>query len=556
MKSLQAGIGLLLLLICLKVAASPVTLPSLWGAQQQYGSLRSKGFGLLTVFWPQEAVGTPEGHRHLAAMAQAGFKFYGAGLAIFEESVSLDAAFLQARIAPELIAALEDDVAGHDTMLQKHKDEWHTEETEEYEEIINDWQARQLGVGGKHVTAVANLMSGKPPVGISRTGTIVAEVERIYDEYEGEEEDLSYMYLTSNTSLPIDIINMSTYFMIFEATQAMSKYADDVGGAIQVMYAGNDFPTPLYGHGDDGTQLLSFITVGSCAPTGYFSYFTRAGKHLTISAPSDADIQTIAAGTGELTSFGGTSGAVPLVSGALADVLSIIPNLNLDEAIHILQTTAIPTAINARDEGSGVLNYYKLLRVAEKIHHAATGDQQKIKRLIYDDSMYDFRAEAQQYQQAAQADPANALFALRLAFFLDPHDNDTRSQLAAIYRQAGYVSQALFYDNPTTASDDPRIANIANYRQLLQRVTQIPVFDDSGTDFSAAFRHYLKLAINHPQRPEMLEMLVSRLTHAELLAAQFSGDLMQDLQLDPAALAKEKPYLFAALKRQQRRLLD
>ena len=548
MKSLQTGICFFLLWVCLKVAAAPVNLPSVWS--QQYGNLRSKSFGLLTLFWPQEAVGAPEGHRHLVAMAEAGFNFDETGLAIFEESVSLDDAFLQANIAPELIAALEDDVAGHDTMLQEHQDEWYTEE---YEEIINDWQARQLGVGGRHVTAVANLMSGKPPVGISLTGAIVAEVERTYSE---DEDDMSYMILISNTHRHIDIINMSLYFTSFEAIQALSEYAAEVGGIIQVVCAGNDFPTPLYGQGDDGTQLLNLITVGSCAPTGYFSYFSRAGKRLTISAPSDDDIQSIAAGTGELTSFGGTSGAAPLVSGALADVLSIIPYLNLDEVIHLLQTTAIPTSINARNEGSGVLNYYKLLRVAEKIHHTAAGDRQKIKQLIYDDSMYDFSAEAQQYQQAAQDNPDNALHALRLAFFLNPHNNDTRTQLATLYRQAGYESQALFYDNPTTASDDPRIANIVKYRQLLQIITQIPVFDDKGKDFSAAFKYYINLAINQPQRPEILEMLVSRLTRANLRAAKFSGDLMQDLQLDPAALAKEKPYLFAALKRQQKRLLD
>lgn len=523
-------------------------LPRLWS--QLYPDLHSKSFGRLTMFWAQEAVGAPEGHCYIAQLEAAGFVFHESGIGIFEEEVTLDAAFLQARIAPQLIAALKESVADYGKMLREAAADWHTDD---YVKIAEAWRKRQLGVGARHVTAVANLLSGEPPVGISRKGVIAAEVERTYYESDGN----TYMKLVGNSTHRLDIVNLSSYFTDFQTVQALAAYGSAPGnGILYVMCAGNDFPTPLYGHGDDGTVPLPLITVGSCAPTGYFSSFSRAGEYLTISAPSDEDIQSIAAGTGGFTAFGGSSGAAPLVSGALADVVSMLPQLTHAQAIYMLQMTAIPTAINARGEGHGVLNYYKLLRVAESIHTAAAGDVEKVAELIFTPSLYDFSAEAAQQRAAAQqADPDTAFVKLREAFFLDPHDRMTRTQLAAIYREAGYEAQALFYDNPDVAMAEHRVTRVANYRQALKAMAKTEIFAAAG-GFSTRFKHCLDLALDNPQRPELLETLLSRLSRAALQDAQLSGDLMQALQLDPAVLVLEKPRLFAVLQRQQQRLLQ
>ena len=548
MKFLHAG--LLLLLLSLQGGPAPAAtgLPSLW--PQQYGSLQSKKFGVLSAFWAQAMVGAPEGHRYLAVLEGEGFEFYQPSIGIFEESVSLDAAFLQARVAPALIAVLEEEVAKHEAMLQEHAAAWYTED---YTEIIEAWQQRKLGKDGEHVTAVANILSGKPPVGISRKGEITAEVEQAY-EADDNDKDITRMGLVSNTTQLIDILNMSTYFLRFEATQAISDYAAESGGVLCVLCAGNDFPTPLYGKGDRGTNKLNVITVGSCAPTGYFSPFSRAGEHLTISAPSDDYILSIAAGTGKLTSFSGTSGAAPLVSGALADVISIIPDLTRDEATHMLQKTAIATSINALQEGSGVLNYYKLLRVAAKIQQTAAGDRHKIRKLIYDDTMYDFSSAASQLQDTALAEPEQAFFNLRAAFFLDSSNLETRHLLAAMYRHAGYEAEALFYDDPAVSQQQQRVQTFAKYRRLLADMAQTPIYDGNG--WAEKFREYIALAWRNPQSPELLEVLLRRLSRADLHAAQLSGDLAQDLQVDPAALVKEQPHLFAVLKHHQQRLLQ
>ena len=545
MKFLRAGIGLFLLsLLAAAQIAAATGLPTLWA--QQYGNLQSKNFGLLTAFWAQAMIGAPEGHRYLAELEREGFEFYQTGIGIFEESISLDPAFLQARLSPELLTLLEEEVSEHEAALRDNADAWHTDD---YIEIIEAWQQRQLGVGGNHVTAVANLLNGKVPVGISRHGVIVAEVQRVYDD--DDSNDDIFIHLASNTHAKLDIINLSVLLTEAQQTREFLACATAYNNMLFVMAVGNDFPIPMY---DMGSEAAKPITVGSCAPTGYFSEFTRASEQLTISAPSDDYILSIAAGTGEFKIFGGTSGAAPLVSGALADVISILPNLKPDEATHMLQATAIPTAINALQEGSGVLNYYKLLRVAAKIQQAAAGDQQKISTLIDDAAMYDFRAEARQLRNTALAEPEQAFFNLRKAFFLDPSDMETRHLLAEMYRQAGYEAEAVFYDNPDASQQHPRVQTFAKYRRLLADMAKTPILNASGNGLAEQFQEYLALALRNPQSPQLLEVLLSRLSPKDLQEAQLSGDLAQDLQVDPAELVMEKPHLFAVLKRHQQRL--
>ena len=545
MKFLHAVVLLFLLSLQGGQVVAATGLPNLWA--QQYGNLQSKDFGLLSVFWAQAMIGAPEGHRYLAELERTGFAFYQTGIGIFEESISLDPALLRARVAPELLTVLEKEVAEHEAMLGNTA-AWHTED---YAEIIEAWQRRKLGMGrgGEHATAVANLLNGESPVGISRQGMIVAEVELVYDDDDGDEP--IYVHLASNTQDKLEIINLSVAFPRAHAAREFLACAATNNDMLFVTAAGNDFPTPMYG----GLEKTSLITVGSCAPTGYFSHFSRAGQHLTISAPSDDYILSIAAGTGELRVFGGTSGAAPLVSGALADVISIIPDLMPDEATHMLQRTAIPTSINTLQEGRGVLNYYKLLRVAAKIHHTATGDTQKIRQLIYDDAMYDFSDETRQLQDSElAADTEQAFFNLRAAFFLDPNDTETRRLLAEMYRQAGYEAEALFYDDPAVSQQQARVQAFVKYRRLLADMAEIEIYHADNSGFTEKFRGYIASALRNPQKPELLEVLLRRLSLAQLQAAGYSGDLAQDLQADPAELAMEKLHLFNVLKRHQQRL--
>ena len=159
---------------------------------------------------------------------------------------------------------------------------------------------------------------------------------------------------------------------------------------IWVNSAGNSFP-----HYFSSTMKQikdKVIVVGSADPGGFPSIFSQADESVDILAPSDHFIRSIDA-DGKLVKFSGTSGAAPLVSGVLADVKAILPDLTRDDAVKMLQLTATNTSINevSRVNGAGVLNHYKMLRVAQRI---ATGLQEDssatIGSLLQDPKVVDF----------------------------------------------------------------------------------------------------------------------------------------------------------------------
>ena len=207
---------------------------------------------------------------------------------------------------------------------------------------------------------------------------------------------------------------------------------------IFVTTAGNFHPEPI--ELPKRKVAEDMIIVGSADPTGHVSSFSQRGKEEVIRAFSDGYVQTIGVEAGVFIDFGGTSGAAPQVVAALADVLSILHTLNRNEAATLLRRTAVASAYS--DE-AGTLNRYKLVRVA---HRLVQRGWPTSKAALHDDSIYDFSDEAQALTAASFiAEPAEGFTQLRQAFFLDSDNHQTRTLLAAIYRQAGYEAEALFY---------------------------------------------------------------------------------------------------------------
>ena len=209
---------------------------------------------------------------------------------------------------------------------------------------------------------------------------------------------------------------------------------------IFVSAAGNVHPEPI----EVGKRKLAeeIIIVGSSDPTGHASSFSQRGKEEVIRAFSDEHVQTIGVEAGVFIDFGGTSGAAPQVVAALADVLSIVHILNRDEAATLLRRTSV---VSSYGDEVGTLNRYKMLRVA---HRLMERGWPTAKAALHDDRVYDFSDEARALTAASfsAATPDEAFIQLRQAFFLDPNNSQTRTLLAAIYRQAGYEAEALFYD--------------------------------------------------------------------------------------------------------------
>ena len=129
-----------------------------------------------------------------------------------------------------------------------------------------------------------------------------------------------------------------------------------------------------------------------------------------------------------------------------------------------------------------------------------------------------------------------ALKLMRLAFFLNPNDNELRQQLAEIYRAEGFSEQALFYDSPVTARRNPQVAQEMKDRELIKNIgggnvnavrrliadgasilTLGGSEDESGT--STIFHILNRSRMTQGQKKEILEILTPQI-QSNIIALQ------------------------------------
>ena len=135
------------------------------------------------------------------------------------------------------------------------------------------------------------------------------------------------------------IINVSMGgYATSEALDRAIGYAIDHGTVI-VAAAGNDQATRLTWPAADPRV----VSVGAVDATGQQVSFSNSGPQLHLTAPGYG-IQT-ASLNGERTFFSGTSASAPVVSGAIAAVMSETPGITAPQAVQVLQTHA--------DDGGG-----------------------------------------------------------------------------------------------------------------------------------------------------------------------------------------------------------
>jgi hypothetical protein len=315
-------------------------------------------------------------------------------------------------------------------------------------------QPRSIDAFSTHGTFVTNLISGYSPMGVSKAARIQAAYSG--SSFEGFQKQAAAF--TDLLSQDVKIINVSEVLgqSGHEARTQLTKQ-----GKIIVAATGNNHDpltrSTFFSSGvvDTGPEV---IRVGSINPWGVVSSFSEE-VNVTISAPSDHFIKSLA---DRSYSFGGTSGAVPLVTGALTDALAYLPTLNLEEAKVLLAQTALRT-MNSRESpqrnGAGTLNHYKLVRVAKRLKDAnfSAQDEKRRLELLHDASLYDFRDELKHMipeQEELGSDLLNksndcekrrkALDRL-LQIFLLTEDNNARSQLVRFYEQEGLPTNAAFY---------------------------------------------------------------------------------------------------------------
>lgn len=141
-------------------------------------------------------------------------------------------------------------------------------------------------------------------------------------------------------------------------------------GAVLVAAAGNEgINTVMY-----PAAYENVIAVGAVDSAGQHLYFSNRGEAIDITAPGLAI--NAAGDQNQVIGFSGTSAAVPLVSAALAGLLSSNPNLTASEAAAILLAHTDDYGAPGEDEeyGNGIMNLARMQnRDIPGIYDAAVG---------------------------------------------------------------------------------------------------------------------------------------------------------------------------------------
>ena len=255
----------------------------------------------------------------------------------------------------------------------------------------------------------------------------------------------------------------------YQAFRSLSPFS------ILVVGAGNGYDTPLLPYTAKASRDFNAIIVGSLTPDGRRSRFSQQGEEVHIMAPADYP-QTSVNRAGDLKSFGGTSGATPLVTGSLAGFEWLSGyHPTSKEAKILLEKTAIPTRYskdNPRTNGVGMVNAYKLGMVGKRLKKICGQNKSCIKgKIYYDPSIYSFPEDSSLPEALDQAFPecrsdacidsgsseglckdTEALFKrLRKAVLLNPSNGELWRYLACIYKSSGLDENAEgaieFYTN-------------------------------------------------------------------------------------------------------------
>ena len=207
------------------------------------------------------------------------------------------------------------------------------------------------------------------------------------------------------------------------------------------------------------------IIVGSIDNLTKKSVFSQKSREVAIVAPSDYMISS-ASKHGYYKKFSGTSGATPLVTGALGGFtwLSAYQPTGA-EAKTLLTKTAIPLKLSNEDpqmNGPGMLNAYKLGMVGKKLKEQCGKDIYCYKLKINNPATYEFPEDTGVLQLVNKAFPEcnpdpntcserknngchnteEVFDRLKKAAFLNPSKKEYWRALACIYASNGFVDSA------------------------------------------------------------------------------------------------------------------
>jgi hypothetical protein len=211
-----------------------------------------------------------------------------------------------------------------------------------------------------HATAVASLAGGTAPgaTGVAPASDLlsirVTNAEGVSDLF-----TLAQGIITAvDNGAQVINISLGSYQQSSAITNAIT-YAYEHGSVI-VAAAGNDQAAQLTWPAADPRV----ISVGAVDALGQQVSFSNSGANLSSTAPG-LGLSTAWPGN-EIVSFDGTSGSSPLMAGAIAAVMSQIPNITAYQAAELLTTYSADAGAPGRDPAFG----YGTVDVSYALNHA------------------------------------------------------------------------------------------------------------------------------------------------------------------------------------------
>jgi len=201
---------------------------------------------------------------------------------------------------------------------------------------------------------------------------------------------------------------------------------------------------------DLNNQRFPGMQVGSSSALGVASQYSQSGEEVDILAPTDYFLRVNFGSKGEH-SAEGTSFSAPQVAAAITELVSLLPDLNQQEAEAILKKSALRgVASDGGRNGAGILNVYKAVAVARRMKELGWPANRSH---IFEARTYDFRAEAESILQRLEANPKEKERALRQSFYLDQRE-ETRKALVQYYRDPDLALEpmALFFESLAESS--------------------------------------------------------------------------------------------------------
>jgi hypothetical protein len=226
--------------------------------------------------------------------------------------------------------------------------------------------------GPTHATSVASLIVGNGAFAIDgiAPGAELLSVPVLDAEGNGDAFTLA-TGIVEAVDAGAQVINMS-----------LGAYAESPVLQDAVTYAADRGVVLVAAAGNDGVESLLYpaaypevLAVGAADVTEHTAYFSNYGQGLDLVAPG---VGVYAAGGGDsAVFFSGSSASAPYVSGAIAGLMSLDPNLTATEAARLLtlypNDTGPPGA--DRESGSGFVNVGTVNeRETPGIHDVAVAD--------------------------------------------------------------------------------------------------------------------------------------------------------------------------------------